>query len=126
MQFQHEQQSFDLVDRARMRKLEQPGRVVYLRSAVITLEGEEQTFTEDGIFLVVRDRSSGSILVGLHRIRVDRQDTEPTTPEPGSALNALKQRVVHWSCERNREFLSNMSKLLHERQQEIDISSAQV
>lgn len=95
MQFQLEQQSFDLVDRARMRKLEQPGRVVYLRSAVVTIEGQDLSFKEDGIFLVIRNRSAGSILVGLHRIRVDQHDAEPAISDSRSVLNALKQRVVH-------------------------------
>lgn len=110
-----------------MRKLEQPGRVVYLRSAAVTIESEELTVIEDGILLLIQapmhfdgmDSSPRSVLIGLHRVRADHG-------VPHCALTSLKERVVHLSCERNGQFLCKIKKLLHESESRNDICGAQV
>lgn len=127
MHVEHEKQTHELQIRAKMRRAEQAGRIVYVRTSLGNFPSENLSFVEDSILIICppprQDQHStdsdtvGSVLVHWHGVRAQHQDV-PTLPGQDRALDSLMERVINKSSDRIE---CHMRKLRRKLQEEDDI-----
>lgn len=129
MHVEHEKQTHELQIRAKMRRAEQAGRIVYVRTSLGNFPSENLSFVEDSILIICppplrqdkhnssESTAAGSVLVHWHGVRAQHQDV-PTLPGQDRALDSLMERVINKSSDRIE---CHMRKLRRKLQEEDDV-----
>lgn len=98
MNLEHDKQVYQLSARTLLRRIQQPDRVIYLESSLISVASDGLTFFEDCVYIVRRPASvvslsaSESLLLGWHRSRAV-QNGQPSLRSL-EAIDSLKERVA--------------------------------
>lgn len=122
-QLKLEREKYELVSRGRMRKVDQPHRVVYMHSSLVTFPAERLSFVEENTFVIVRppqsveyepltsSGNSGSLLINWHRVHAQHYDV-PASLARDRALDTLKQSFISDSSIRDQNHFRKLKKWL--------------
>lgn len=102
-------------------------RVVYVRSALISIPSLRLTFVEDSMFIVTCQSSNrlcdslaaSSLLLSFHRVHAEKSEL-PTSTQRDPALDEIENTIISLSDKRIERHLHRFQSLLNE---EISASS---
>lgn len=126
MHVEHEKQTHELQLRAKMRRAEQAGRIVYVRTSLGHFPSENLSFVEDSITIICPAPHQGtrstestvrSVLLHYYGVRAQHQDVF-SLPGQDRALDSLMERVINKSSDRIE---CHMRKLVKKLQAEDDV-----
>lgn len=120
LQLHHDQKRYQLHSNTRMRKIRLDDRVVYVRSALLSIPSKGLTFVEDSMFIVLSKSPDSdttaeprSLVFSLHRVHAASHDLS-TFSGSDHASDRIKETIIHLSGRRIERHLRKFKALLSE------------